>query len=286
MRIGQVARLAGVSTRTIRYYHRLGLLPEPARDTNGYRSYALDDVVALLRIRRLTALGLALDEVRDVLAEDRAADLDDVLTELDADLARRAEAIQRQRQRIADLRDTLSAGVPRDEVADIADRLAEIYSGAETTVEIEHSLLEVFTELDPQVTSLYRSALADENMAARSAELATRFEALATADPADDEVECLARDIVACSGELGEMARGELERIDFGGRFGTDDLLDALTGSDELSAAQRRCVQRMVALVGRRGHDGRAEADPAADTRGNASSRGHDRMGPACETTG
>ncbi len=192
--------------------------------------------------------GIALDEVRDVLAEDRAADLDDVLTELDADLARRAEAIQRQRQRIADLRDTLSAGVPRDEVADIADRLAEIYSGAETTVEIEHSLLEVFTELDPQVTSLYRSALADENMAARSAELATRFEALATADPADDEVECLARDIVACSGELGEMARGELERIDFGGRFGTDDLLDALTGSDELSAAQRRCVQRMVAL--------------------------------------
>ncbi|WP_338836343.1 MerR family transcriptional regulator [Gordonia polyisoprenivorans] len=248
MRIGQVARLAGVSTRTIRYYHRLGLLPEPARDSNGYRSYALDDVVALLRIRRLTALGLALDEVRNVLAEDGAADLDDVLTELDADLARRAEAIQRQRQRIADLRGTLSAGVPRDEVADIADRLAEIYSGAETTVEIEHSLLEVFTELDPQVTSLYRSALADENMAARGAELATCFEALATADPGDDEVECLARDIVACSRELGEMARGELERIDFGGRFGTDDLLDALTGADELSDAQRRCVQRMVAL--------------------------------------
>ncbi|OPX14301.1 MerR family transcriptional regulator, partial [Gordonia sp. i37] len=76
MRIGQVARLAGVSTRTIRYYHRLGLLPEPPRDSNGYRSYALDDVVALLRIRRLTALGLALDEIREVLAEDGAADLD------------------------------------------------------------------------------------------------------------------------------------------------------------------------------------------------------------------
>ena len=198
MRIGQIARLAGVSTRTIRYYHRLGLLPEPSRHSSGYRTYALDDVVALLRIRRLTALGFALEEVRDVLAEEAAADFDDVLAELDADRARQDELMQRQRQRIAELRVTLSVTAPPDEVADIADRLAEIYTGAETTAGVEQSLLEVFAELDPQVTALYRSVLADENMTARSATLATRFEALSTADPGDDEVECLAHDIVAC----------------------------------------------------------------------------------------
>lgn len=41
MRIGEYAALVGVSTRTVRHYHHLGLLPEPARLSNGYRDYRL-----------------------------------------------------------------------------------------------------------------------------------------------------------------------------------------------------------------------------------------------------
>ncbi|GAA2088011.1 MerR family transcriptional regulator [Actinomadura alba] len=66
MRIGELADLAGVTTRTVRHYHHCGLLPEPARRSNGYRVYGLRDALELVRIRRLTELGLSLDEVRDV----------------------------------------------------------------------------------------------------------------------------------------------------------------------------------------------------------------------------
>lgn len=67
MRIGQVAEAAGVTQRTVRYYHRLGLLPEPDRRANGYRDYPVDDVVRLLRIRWLAESGVPLGSVAAVL---------------------------------------------------------------------------------------------------------------------------------------------------------------------------------------------------------------------------
>ncbi|WP_084965316.1 MerR family transcriptional regulator [Thermoactinospora rubra] len=103
MRIGELAALAGVSTRAVRHYHHLGLLPEPGRLANGYRSYGLRHAVELARIRRLSELGLSLEEVRDVLADDRGRDLREVLAELEADLARQEEQIRARRARIAQL---------------------------------------------------------------------------------------------------------------------------------------------------------------------------------------
>lgn len=47
LHIGEVARLVGVSTKTIRYYHQIGLLTEPARTESGYRLY---DAGHLLRL--------------------------------------------------------------------------------------------------------------------------------------------------------------------------------------------------------------------------------------------
>lgn len=49
MRIGELAALAGVTTRTVRHYHRVGLLPEPGRRVNGYRDYGLRDAGELTR---------------------------------------------------------------------------------------------------------------------------------------------------------------------------------------------------------------------------------------------
>jgi DNA-binding transcriptional MerR regulator len=88
MRTGELASLIGISTRAIRHYHRVGLLAESARTANGYREYSLRDAVELARIRRLTELGLSLDEVGDALADDADRDLIEILRELDADLAR------------------------------------------------------------------------------------------------------------------------------------------------------------------------------------------------------
>lgn len=103
MRIGEIARLAGVSTRAVRHYHHIGLLPEPPRRGNGYREYALRDAVLLVRVRRLTELGLSLDEVRDVLTDDAGRELVEVLEELDADLARQEAGVRARRERLAEL---------------------------------------------------------------------------------------------------------------------------------------------------------------------------------------
>lgn len=113
MRIGELAALAGVTTRTVRHYHHLGLLPEPARRANGYREYGLRDAVALARVRRLTGLGLSLEEVRDVLAargSDAGRELHEVLTELDADLARQEEALRGRRARVRELLELAERG--------------------------------------------------------------------------------------------------------------------------------------------------------------------------------
>lgn len=87
MRIGELAEAAGVSTRTVRHYHQVGLLPEPARTGSGYRRYGLRDLIRFSHVRRLVELGLSLDEVRLVLADDEERELGEIIESMDRELA-------------------------------------------------------------------------------------------------------------------------------------------------------------------------------------------------------
>ncbi len=69
MRSNEVAKLAGVTVRTLRHYHQLGLLAEPERSENGYRDYAATDVARVLRIKRLASLGFPLARIGAILDE-------------------------------------------------------------------------------------------------------------------------------------------------------------------------------------------------------------------------
>jgi DNA-binding transcriptional MerR regulator len=69
LHIGEVAALVGVSPKTIRYYHEVGLLAEPARTGAGYRLYTAHDLLRLQRIRRLRALGLPLERIKEILGK-------------------------------------------------------------------------------------------------------------------------------------------------------------------------------------------------------------------------
>jgi DNA-binding transcriptional MerR regulator len=72
MKIGQVAKRAGVSVDTVRFYERRGVLPAPERLSSGYRTYTPATVERIRLARRLQALALTLDEVVDALhATDR-----------------------------------------------------------------------------------------------------------------------------------------------------------------------------------------------------------------------
>lgn len=69
LRIGEVAQLLGVTPKAIRHYQRIGLIGAPDRSPAGYRLYTAADLVILLRVRRLQALGLSLAQIKRVLGE-------------------------------------------------------------------------------------------------------------------------------------------------------------------------------------------------------------------------
>ncbi|AOB27113.1 Cd(II)/Pb(II)-responsive transcriptional regulator [Bordetella bronchiseptica] len=68
MKIGELARTAGTTVETVRYYEKEGLLPAPERGLNNYRSYGEAHVERLRLIRNCRALDMTQDEIRTVLA--------------------------------------------------------------------------------------------------------------------------------------------------------------------------------------------------------------------------
>lgn len=71
--IGSLAKQTGVAVETVRYYEKIGLLPEPVRTAGNYRSYSRSDLQRLGFIRRARDLGFSLDQIRSLLtlADDR-----------------------------------------------------------------------------------------------------------------------------------------------------------------------------------------------------------------------
>ena len=67
MNIEQAARSCGITAKMIRYYERIGLIPEVDRKPNKYRDYNDADVDRLSFIRQAHDLGFSLESVRDLL---------------------------------------------------------------------------------------------------------------------------------------------------------------------------------------------------------------------------
>ena len=86
LRIGELARSAGVSTRTVDYYTGLGLLEPAARSEAGYRLYHPSAVTVIGEIRQLESHGVRLDEISAALNRD-PADITQFLDRIDAELA-------------------------------------------------------------------------------------------------------------------------------------------------------------------------------------------------------
>jgi DNA-binding transcriptional MerR regulator len=73
MRIGALAKAAGTTVRTVRYYEEIGLLPADARQAGEHREYDDSDVERLRELLRLKGLlGLSLEELRDVMQGEAA----------------------------------------------------------------------------------------------------------------------------------------------------------------------------------------------------------------------
>lgn len=99
LKVGELAKAAGLSADTIRYYERAGLLPPPERTTAGYRQYDAGALDRLNFIQGAQRLGLRLRDIADLLAvrdtgtcpcEPAEQLLRRRLGELDAEMARLA----------------------------------------------------------------------------------------------------------------------------------------------------------------------------------------------------
>ncbi len=66
--IGEFSRMTHLSAKTLRFYHRVGLLePAEVNAANGYREYSLEQLPTAQVIRRFRALGMPIDSIREVL---------------------------------------------------------------------------------------------------------------------------------------------------------------------------------------------------------------------------
>lgn len=246
MKIGELAALVGVSTRTVRHYHHLGVLPEPDRLGNGYRDYRLRDAVALARVRRLAEIGLSLDEIRDVLADDQGRELREVLEELDADLAREQAVIGARRERLAVLLAQADPGPDSTVSADLAAVLRRLPAGGSPIAELDRQLL---TLLDTGVDPADRAGLGDllrplgePEAVERGHALYARLDELADADPDDARIAALAADLAAyLPDEMVAMVAGSGDH-DAAGQW-----LEAM--SREMSPAQAQTFRLLLARL-------------------------------------
>lgn len=134
----ELAQLAGISLRTVRHYHDLGLLDEPDRLSNGYKLYRSEHLVRLFQIRRLTGFGFTLATI--ALMGKSANHLDAaILQEADAELAAAIAKLEEARREIANL-------THRSVPVDLPFELSAAATDAELST-ADRALLVVFSQL-------------------------------------------------------------------------------------------------------------------------------------------
>lgn len=252
MSIGELAAAAGTTARTVRHYHAVGLLPEPARRPNGYREYDTLALMRLVRVRRLVGLGLSLPEVASALGPNGGQDLREVLGEVAADLAS-------QQRRLAEAQHRIESVLAREHDLDLGSEVAALMAAvrrtlpgaaSETAIERERTMLSLVEaastpEMFSEVTTQLLAGADDPELVARTRDLTARFDALAEVgaeDPAVAEV----------AGELAAMAAGY-------SASGTVDAAGQQLWADyvtSLPPAQARCLQLAEAIVPGGGSDG------------------------------
>lgn len=257
-RIGEVAERTGLTRRTLRHYDELGLLVPAERSWGNYRLYSQADLLRLLQIQNLKALGLSLDEIAAALADpslDAAAALAGHVAHLEARIAAEQQLAGR-------LRRLAEADEPSwDDVLD-AIALSRLQSHGDPVVRLRAALVRaarpaeelaeaLMAESDPAVRDTLVWALAQHPDGAQTA-----LRALATATPAQrgpllralaktgndeagpalvaalaDPEPSVVRAAVDALGRFGDpAAAAPLAALLGTGRVSDDTLLDALAG--------------------------------------------------------
>lgn len=203
-RIGEFAKLAGVTVRALHHYDRIGLL-KPQRGTSGFRLYCMDDLERLEQIAALKFLGIPLQEIKLLLKHGPLT---------------LADSLHVQRQALAEKRKLIDRAVVAIEAAEKV-----IQSGQTTDSSILRKIIEVI-DMQPQQNSMRKyysdQAWLDKERIARERpaeefkkntlalrRLFAEIEADIDLDPASERAQDLTRQWL----QLAEFAHGGNEAV-------------------------------------------------------------------------
>ncbi len=105
LQVGEVSRKLGLNPQTLYFYERIGLIPPPHRTESGYRLFSQEDVDRLTFITHTKAMGLSLDDIREILAAKEGKSL--TCQTVHDCLLKKARAIEETIQQLQILRDEL-----------------------------------------------------------------------------------------------------------------------------------------------------------------------------------
>ncbi|WP_336671265.1 MerR family transcriptional regulator [Tsukamurella sp. USMM236] len=103
--VGAIARMTGVSVRTLHHYDEIGLVPPSARTSAGYRAYSDDDVERLHRVLTYRELGFPLEQIATLLDDPSA----DAMAHLEAQHKLLSERIDRLHRMVAAVEDMMNS---------------------------------------------------------------------------------------------------------------------------------------------------------------------------------
>lgn len=128
--VGEVARATGVGVQTLHYYEREGIIAPPARTAAGYRQYDGATIGRIRFVRKAQALGLSLDEIKEVLA--LAARGTSPCGRVQAALAQKLADVDRRLEQLQSFREELARLAEHATNAPVGDGEASICSIVET----------------------------------------------------------------------------------------------------------------------------------------------------------
>ncbi|MEV1071607.1 MerR family transcriptional regulator [Micromonospora parva] len=249
--ISQLAAYAGVTVRAVRHYHQIGLLPEPERDSSGYRRYGAAAAVSLIRIRILANAGVPLSQIGQMLEADAptfAAAVADIDRQLSDEIAR----LEASRQQIALLAAGDRLALPPQVIAYL-DRLREIGASERVVAGERDGWILMAARWPDRVGDWMPGKIAqlDDPQVVRLYQI---LSGVFDSDTGDDARLEEAADLIAGLAEQA-YASGEIDL----GEVGQDDLPFDLLDALAVEADPR--LQRLLDLVRERGWAGLARLE-------------------------
>ena len=218
LKIGELARRAGLTVRALRHYDDIALLVPSERSSGGYRLYGRKDVARLYRIQALRRLDLSLAEIQDLL-DNAAGGLSEVVARQVAQLDREILQASALRAHLLALQDQLQAS-KQPGIDDWLVALESMVAGAK-----------YFSDDEQRVLSTQRNGCADA-AAPERAELTNWLHRLvaAGASPESPQAQALAQRWIALLLEEAGGDEGLLMKIY--AMHWNEPSLHAMTGVD------------------------------------------------------